>query len=51
MLLRLFLTGLFFDPEEKGEFYPKRRLTINRLQGVISQKIKFFKLCLSGLET
>jgi hypothetical protein len=34
--------GLLFDPEDGGDVPPKRRLTFNGLQGVISQKTVFF---------
>jgi hypothetical protein len=37
-----FLLGLFFDPEDGGDVPPKRRLTFNRLHGIISQKTVFF---------
>jgi hypothetical protein len=34
------LLGLFFDPEDGGDYVPpKRRLTFNKLHGIISQKI------------
>jgi hypothetical protein len=37
------LLGLFFDPEDGGDmFLKKRRLTLNGLQGVISQKMVLF---------
>jgi hypothetical protein len=32
-----FLLGLFFDPED---VLPKRRLILNELHGVVSQKLK-----------
>jgi hypothetical protein len=32
------LHGLFFDPEDRGDVLPKRRLPFNGLHGVISQK-------------
>jgi hypothetical protein len=38
-----FLLGLFFGPEEGG-VTPKRRLTFNRLHGVISQRMELFNL-------
>jgi hypothetical protein len=41
-LLLCFLLGLFFDPEDGGDMFPKRRLTFNGLHGVISQKIVLF---------
>jgi hypothetical protein len=38
-----FLPGLFFDPEDAGDYVPpKHQLTFNRLHGVISQKIELF---------
>jgi hypothetical protein len=37
------LLGLFFDPDVGGNmFFPKRRLTFNRLHGIISQKTELF---------
>jgi hypothetical protein len=33
----------FFDPEDGSDVTPKRRLTLNRLDGVISQKMVFFR--------
>jgi hypothetical protein len=41
-----FLLGLFFDAEDGGDVPPKRRLTINGLHGVMSQKIELFGKCL-----
>jgi hypothetical protein len=35
---------LFFDPEDGGDVPPKRRLTLNGLHGVISQKMILFVL-------
>jgi hypothetical protein len=37
-----FLLGLF-DPEDRSDVFPKRRLAFNGLDGVISQKILLFK--------
>jgi hypothetical protein len=38
-----FLLGLFVDPEDGVDMFPpKRRLTLNRLHGVISQKTVLF---------
>jgi hypothetical protein len=33
-----FLLGPFFDPEDGGDVFSKRRLTLNGLYGVVSQK-------------
>jgi hypothetical protein len=38
LFLACILLGLF-DPEDGGDIPPKRRLTFNGLQGIISQKI------------
>jgi hypothetical protein len=39
----LFFLGLFFGPEDGGEYIPpKHLLTFNGLHGVISQKIELF---------
>jgi hypothetical protein len=40
--LAAFLLGLFFDPEDGGYVTPKRRLALNNLYGVISQKLVLF---------
>jgi hypothetical protein len=32
------LLGLLFNPEDGGDIFPKRRLNMNGLQGVVSQK-------------
>jgi hypothetical protein len=37
-----FLLSLFFHPEDGGDVPPKRRLTLNGLQGVIFQKMVHF---------
>jgi hypothetical protein len=37
-LLSHWFLDLFFDPEDSGDVPPKRQLTFNGLQGVISQK-------------
>jgi hypothetical protein len=34
-----FLLNYFFDPEDEGDVPPKRRLTLNGLHDVISQKL------------
>jgi hypothetical protein len=34
--------GLFLRPEDRGDIDSKRRLTLNRLHGIISQKIVLF---------
>jgi hypothetical protein len=40
-----FFRSLFLDPEDVGDmFFPKRRLTLNGLHGVISQKMVLFLL-------
>jgi hypothetical protein len=47
MLSTCLLAGLlnyFFDPEDGGDVPPKRRLKLNGLHGVISQKMILFKL-------
>jgi hypothetical protein len=36
-----FLLSLFFDPEDEGDFLPKRRLTFNGLHGVIPEDKTF----------
>jgi hypothetical protein len=35
-------SAYFIDPEDKGDVPPKRRLTLNGLHSVISQKIALF---------
>jgi hypothetical protein len=40
-----YLLGLYFDPEDGGRHVsPNRRLTFNRLHGVLAQKMELFRV-------
>jgi hypothetical protein len=42
LLATCLLAENFFDPEDRGDVPPKRRLHLNRLHGVTSQKMILF---------
>jgi hypothetical protein len=44
-------SAYLFDPEDGGDVPPKRRLTLNRLHGIISQKMVLFTTALVQLST